>query len=101
MFIGTGQNYTGDSPYADSLIALNYETGKLAWSMQFTKGDIYALSKLDGPDRDLLTAPNLFTVGEVDVVGAADGARTNRRFVLPRIPFPQPWAGATPAVQPG
>jgi polyvinyl alcohol dehydrogenase (cytochrome) len=82
MFVGTGQNYTGDSPYADSLIALNYETGKLAWSMQFTKGDIYALSKLDGPDRDLLTAPSLFTVGEVDVVGAADKA--GNYYVLDR-----------------
>jgi outer membrane protein assembly factor BamB len=68
VFIGTGQNFTGDSPYADSLLALDYETGKLVWSTQFTKNDVYSLAMLDGPDKDVLATPMLFSAGGRDLV---------------------------------
>ena len=73
MFIGTGQNYdASDSPYADSLIALDYETGERVWHQQFTKADEYSLSKPDGPDHDVLSTPLLFTANGVDMVAVGD-----------------------------
>jgi polyvinyl alcohol dehydrogenase (cytochrome) len=82
VFIGTGQNYTGDSPYADSLLALDYETGKRVWSMQFTTNDIYSLAMLDGPDKDVLATPLLFSVDGRDLVGACD--KGGNYYVLDR-----------------
>lgn len=71
-YVGTGQNYEGDSPFADALVAVDYETGELAWHVQFTKGDIYSVSKLDGPDKDVLATPVLFSVDGREMVAAAD-----------------------------
>lgn len=59
VFIGTGQNYDNSaplSPYADSLLALNTQTGKLIWSKQFTPGDVYSIA-VPGQDLDVLTTP--------------------------------------------
>ena len=49
-----GGNRHGDNLYANSLIALNAETGKHVWHFQFVKHDVW--------DRDLPTAPVLVTV---------------------------------------
>ncbi len=74
LFIGTGQEYADgpDSPYSDSLIAINYETGKLAWANQFTAGDRFQVGKADGPDRDVGASPNLFEVDGRALVGVGD-----------------------------
>jgi len=49
-----GGNRLGSNLYANSLVALNANTGKLIWHFQFTHHDIW--------DRDLPAAPNLLMV---------------------------------------
>src|SRR5262249_17328145 len=44
MFIGTGQTYEQPaSPRGDSLIAIRYETGEVAWVHQFTANDVFTV----------------------------------------------------------
>jgi len=77
VYIGVGQAYEEPAgPYTDSLLALNYETGQLAWHRQFTEDDVYRIFKepINGPDADVGAAPNLFTIGGRDVVGVGDKA---------------------------
>jgi quinoprotein glucose dehydrogenase len=49
-----GANRVGDNLYANSLIALNAETGKKIWHFQFVRHDIW--------DRDLPAPPSLVSV---------------------------------------
>jgi polyvinyl alcohol dehydrogenase (cytochrome) len=73
LYIGSGQNYDDtDSPYADSLLALDLQTGKHVWHAQFTKNDVYSLYHLDGPDHDVLAVPLLFRDGELEGVAVGD-----------------------------
>jgi quinoprotein glucose dehydrogenase len=62
-----GANRTGDNLYANSLIALNAETGKRIWHFQFVRHDIW--------DRDLPSPPSLVTVRQdgrtIDAVAQA------------------------------
>lgn len=81
LFFGTGQNYDEtDSPYADSLIALDYETGKYAWHAQFNRGDSWSLFNMGAGDLDLLASPVLYTVNGVDMVAAGDKGGSFRAF---------------------
>lgn len=72
MYVGTGQQYMGDTDYSDSVIAINYETGKMVWHQQFTAGDDFTASVSTGPDHDVGASPNLFYIGERAVLGVAD-----------------------------
>lgn len=78
VFIGTGQTYEQPaSPRGDSLLAINYETGDVAWVHQFTKDDVFTIpAGGPGPDADVGASPNLFTIGGRDVVGAGDKGGT-------------------------
>src|SRR5262245_61218568 len=49
-----GANRAGDNLYANCLLALEAETGKLRWHFQFVKHDVL--------DRDLPSAPTLITL---------------------------------------
>jgi len=49
-----GANRVGDDLFANSLIALNAQTGKRVWHFQFVRHDVW--------DRDLPAPPNLVTV---------------------------------------
>jgi quinoprotein glucose dehydrogenase len=49
-----GANRIGDNLYANSLLALNADTGKLIWHFQFVRHDIW--------DRDPPSPPNLITI---------------------------------------
>jgi polyvinyl alcohol dehydrogenase (cytochrome) len=71
LYIGTGNNYAAPaSSLADSLLALDFQTGKLLWSMQFTKNDLFTIFAMDGgPDSDVGSTANLFSVGGHDLVG--------------------------------
>jgi polyvinyl alcohol dehydrogenase (cytochrome) len=81
LFVGTGQNYdTTDSPYADSLVALSYETGEYVWHAQFTAGDTWNLTDMDDGDLDILSSPVLFSAGGVDMVAAGDKGGSFRAF---------------------
>jgi len=74
IFIGTGQTYEQPaSPRGDSVIAIHYETGEVAWVHQFTKDDVFTIpARGPGPDADVGASPNLFSIGSRDVVGAGD-----------------------------
>ncbi len=75
FFIGTGQSYEAPaSPETDSLLALRGADGSVAWSRQFTAGDVFTFWNMAGPDADIGAAPNLFRIGERDVVGVGDKA---------------------------
>ena len=62
-----GANRHGDNLFANSLIALNAETGERLWHFQFVRHDIW--------DRDLPTPPTLVTVSRdgrnIDAVAQA------------------------------
>ncbi len=80
-FIGTGNTYEPPAaPLSDSVVALDLTTGDIAWSRQFTAGDVYTIfmPEPQGVDADIGGAPNLFTIsdldGERDVVGVGDKA---------------------------
>ncbi len=77
VYIGTGNTYEQPAaPMSDSLLAIDYATGALEWHRQFTEGDVYIVFEdpPSGPDADVGAAPNLFTIGDRDVVGVGDKA---------------------------
>jgi polyvinyl alcohol dehydrogenase (cytochrome) len=76
MFIGTGQEYADGaaSDNSDSLIAVRYETGELAWTRQFTAGDRFQSGRANGPDFDVGASPNLFEAGGQALAGVGDKA---------------------------
>lgn len=72
-FFGTGNTYEPPaSAYADSIVAIDYQTGEVAWKTQFTNPDVWSTSHKGGLDADVGAGPNLWTVGDVDMVGAGD-----------------------------
>ena len=77
MFIGTGNTYEEPAaPRSDALVAIDYTTGEIVWLRQFTEGDVYTIfgTPPQGPDADIGAAPNLFRIGDRDVVGVGDKA---------------------------
>jgi polyvinyl alcohol dehydrogenase (cytochrome) len=75
LFIGTGQNHTEPaSPYSDSLVAIDYRAGEMAWHRQFTADDVFIMFNDfgPGPDLDIGAGPNLFTIDGRDAVGVGD-----------------------------
>ncbi|MFW5876192.1 MAG: PQQ-binding-like beta-propeller repeat protein [Myxococcota bacterium] len=76
IFIGTGQNYEPPaSPHSDALVAIDYEAGEHVWTRQFTEDDVFVIFGDDtqiGPDYDVGASPNLYQIGDRDVVGVAD-----------------------------
>lgn len=75
-FVGTGNTYEEPtSPFADSIMAIDYSSGELAWSTQFTDPDVFNMAGAqgaDGPDADVGAAPTLWSADGVDMVGAGD-----------------------------
>lgn len=71
VYVGTGNTYAAPtSPLTDSLLALDYTTGELQWSHQFTEADVFTVVSLaGGPDFDLGSTANLFSVDGKDLVG--------------------------------
>ncbi len=83
VFIGTGNNYQPPySEYSDAMLALDYETGRLAWSRQFTENDAYTIYGAQGPDYDIGSSANLFSIDGEDVVGI--GVKSGVYFALDR-----------------
>jgi polyvinyl alcohol dehydrogenase (cytochrome) len=80
VFVGTGNTYEEPtSPLSDSIVAIDYETGEVAWSTQFTNPDVYNMPEANGasgPDADVGSTPTLWSVGDRDLVGAGDKAGT-------------------------
>jgi polyvinyl alcohol dehydrogenase (cytochrome) len=74
VFIGTGNNYARPtSERCDSLLAIDYMTGTEKWHYQFTANDAFTTANFTGGiDGDVGATPNLFKIGEKDVVGVGD-----------------------------
>lgn len=79
LYITTGNNYSvpagvtshedGDS--ADSVMALDLDTGAVKWSHALGhQPDVWTFSDEQGPDADFGCGANLFTVNGKDLVGA-------------------------------
>jgi polyvinyl alcohol dehydrogenase (cytochrome) len=82
-YIGTGQSYEAPAgPRSDSLLAIRYATGELAWSRQFTPDDVFTFFSPppQGPDADIGAAPNLFRAHGRDLVGVGDKAGVYAAF---------------------
>jgi polyvinyl alcohol dehydrogenase (cytochrome) len=83
VYIGTGNNYAAPvGQYADSMLAINYETGKLIWNKQFTADDIFTIYAAMGPDFDIGSSANLFSVDGKDIVGI--GVKSGIYYALDR-----------------
>jgi polyvinyl alcohol dehydrogenase (cytochrome) len=75
LYVGSGNAYAEPTgPLADSVLAINYETGKLAWSRQFRKNDVFAAGNPKSKDTDVGASPNMWTVNGRDFVGVGDKA---------------------------
>lgn len=75
VYVGTGNTYEAPSaPLADSILALDVQTGELLWSTAFTAPDVFSAGNPTGPDADVGAAPMLWSVGDRDLVGAGDKA---------------------------
>jgi polyvinyl alcohol dehydrogenase (cytochrome) len=73
LYIGTGNTSSEPTaPLADALLAIHYETGKLAWSKQFTPRDVFPKGNPTGKDVDVGASPNLWTSNGRDLVGVGD-----------------------------
>src|SRR5581483_11413917 len=83
VFIGTGQTYEQPaSPRGDALVAIDFETGAVAWVHQFTANDVFTVGRGGGPDADVGASPNLFTIFGRDAVGV--GQKNGFYHVLDR-----------------
>jgi polyvinyl alcohol dehydrogenase (cytochrome) len=80
IYVGTGNSYEEPTaPLADSIVAIDYTTGKIAWSQQFTHRDVYNIPNANGatgPDADVGSTPTLWSSKTLDLVGAGDKAGT-------------------------
>jgi polyvinyl alcohol dehydrogenase (cytochrome) len=77
LYVGTGQALAPPTgPLADSILAIHYDTGRLAWSRQFTYPDVFSLAHPNGKDADVGASPNLWTSNGRDLVGAGDKGGT-------------------------
>jgi polyvinyl alcohol dehydrogenase (cytochrome) len=75
LYVGSGNTYSAPSaPLADSILAVDYRTGELAWSTQFTNPDVFSAGNPGGKDADVGASPNLWTAKGRDLVGAGDKA---------------------------
>jgi polyvinyl alcohol dehydrogenase (cytochrome) len=83
LYIGTGNNYAEPAgEYADSMLAINYETGQRIWNKQFTADDIFTIYAPSGPDYDIGSSANLFSVDGKDLVGI--GVKSGTYYALDR-----------------
>lgn len=91
LYVGTGNTYEEPSaPLADSILALDTQTGEVVWSTQFTNPDVFAAGGGGGKDADVGAAPNLWTSDGRDLVGAGD--KTGVYHALDRETGDEVWA---------
>ncbi|HEX5095994.1 MAG TPA: PQQ-binding-like beta-propeller repeat protein, partial [Acidimicrobiia bacterium] len=73
LYVGSGNAYAEPTgPLADSILAIDIETGALQWSTQFTYPDVFSGANPGGKDADVGASPNLWSVDGHDYVGAGD-----------------------------
>jgi polyvinyl alcohol dehydrogenase (cytochrome) len=75
LYVGSGNTYAEPTaPLADSILAIDYKTGKLKWSKQFTYPDVFSAGNPRGKDADVGASPNLWRSRGRALVGAGDKA---------------------------
>ena len=75
LYVGSGNTYAEPTaPLADSILAIDYQTGTLAWSTQFTYPDVFSAGNPRGKDADVGASPNLWRSKGRALVGAGDKA---------------------------
>jgi polyvinyl alcohol dehydrogenase (cytochrome) len=75
LYVGTGNAYAAPTgPLADSILAIDYTTGKLRWWRQFRASDVFSAGNPQSKDTDVGASPNLWTVNGRDLVGDGDKA---------------------------
>ncbi|MCX7619427.1 MAG: PQQ-binding-like beta-propeller repeat protein [Acidimicrobiales bacterium] len=73
IYVGTGNTYEPPaSRMADSIVAIRYRTGEIAWIRQFTYPDVFSMGNRAGLDADVGAAPNLWVADGRAMVGAGD-----------------------------
>jgi polyvinyl alcohol dehydrogenase (cytochrome) len=73
LYVGSGNTYAEPTaPLADSILAIEYRTGVLRWSRQFTNPDVFSAGNPTGKDADVGASPNLWRSRGRDLVGAGD-----------------------------
>ena len=83
LFVGTGNTYEPPaSTMADSIVAIRYDTGEVAWSHQFTFPDVFSGGYQEGADADVGAGPNLWEQDGRSLVGAGD--KTGTYYALDR-----------------
>jgi polyvinyl alcohol dehydrogenase (cytochrome) len=94
LYIGTGQNYTGEAGDIDSLLALDVDTGDVRWKHRLTFPDTYtqACTQPDpgeycpgraagtAKDFDVGATPNLFTAQGRTLVGVGQKSGVYHAF---------------------
>jgi outer membrane protein assembly factor BamB len=84
LYIGSGNAYEPPAGnLTNALLAINYVTGQLLWSYQFTPGQEFSKAFPNGRNSDLSSA-NLFSIKRdgqiVDVVGVGDQGGSYKVF---------------------
>jgi polyvinyl alcohol dehydrogenase (cytochrome) len=75
LYIGSGNAYAEPTgPLADSILAIDYTTGRLRWSRQFRTSDVFSAGNPKSKDTDVGASPNMWTVNGHDLVGDGDKA---------------------------
>ena len=75
LYVGSGNTYAEPTaPLADSILAIDYRSGKLEWSTQFTAPDVFSAGNPGGKDADVGASPNLWKSKGRTLVGAGDKA---------------------------
>jgi polyvinyl alcohol dehydrogenase (cytochrome) len=84
LYVGTGNNYAPPgSALSDSMLAIDYTQGTIAWSHQFLADDIFAITGASGPDYDIGSTANLWTTAAgKDLIGV--GIKSGEYFALDR-----------------
>ena len=83
LYVGTGNAYQAPSgPLSDSMLAIDYQSGALLWSRQFTADDVFVVYGGSGPDFDIGSTANLFSAGGTDAVGI--GVKDGSYYALDR-----------------
>lgn len=77
IYVGTGDNYSEpDTPTSDAVVALDLNTGKLLWSTQFDKEDVYKID-CGNPPREGCSPPTNpeFDLGASPILASMPGGK--------------------------
>lgn len=94
LYVGTGENASGTTGETDALVALNIDTGQLRWSYKAQVDTFttlcdaypnfagYCPQAANGTDHDwdMSASPNLFRIGDREVVGIGEKSSVYRVF---------------------